>query len=101
MTLMFSLIILTGIRFLDKAFLLFSFCNSLNIFFLSKNLKENDRLFVPNHFFNFENAWVFFILLDCTENWISDIRVGCIILKVIVYVEIEYDFTKKCIERLS
>ena len=44
---MFSLIILTGISLPWQAFLLFSFCNSLNIFFLSINLKENDRLFVP------------------------------------------------------
>ena len=44
MMLMFSFIILTGI----KALLLLSFCNSLNIFFLSINLKENDRFFYPS-----------------------------------------------------
>ena len=43
---MFSLIVLTGISLPRQAFLLFSFCNSLIIFFLSINLKEND-LFEP------------------------------------------------------
>ena len=57
--------------------------------------------FFTYNFLNFENAWVFFILLDCTENWISNIGVGYIIPKIIVYVEIGYDFTKKCIKRLS
>ena len=44
---MFSLIILTSTSLPWQTFLLFSFCNSLNIFFLSINLKKNDRLFVP------------------------------------------------------
>ena len=44
---MFSLINLTDISLPWQGFLHFSFCNSLNIFFLSINLKENDRLFVP------------------------------------------------------
>ena len=43
--LMSSLIILTGISLPWQAFLLFSFCNSLNIFFLSINLKED--IFLP------------------------------------------------------
>ena len=47
MKLMFSLIVLTGISLPWQAFLLSSFCNSWNIFFLSMSLKENDRLFVP------------------------------------------------------
>ena len=47
MMLMFSMTILTGISLPEQAFLLFSFCNSLNIFFLSINLKKNDSLFVP------------------------------------------------------
>ena len=38
--------------------------------------------------------------LNCTENWISNIGVGYIIPKIIAYVEIGYDFTKKCIKRL-
>ena len=32
---------------LTNFFYLFSFCNSLNIFFLWINLKENDRFFLP------------------------------------------------------
>ena len=36
--------------------------------------------FSTHHFFNFENAWVIFILLDCTENWISNIGVRYIIV---------------------
>ena len=44
---LFSLIILTGISLPWQAFLLFSFFNALNIFFISINLKENDRLFAP------------------------------------------------------
>ena len=34
--------------------------------------------FFTHHFLNFENAWVIFILLDCTENWISNM--GLVIL---------------------
>ena len=30
--------------------------------------KENDRFFSTHHFLNFENAWVIFILFDCTES---------------------------------
>ena len=45
--LMFSLIILTGISRPWQVFLLFNFCNSLNIFLLSINLKKNDRLLLP------------------------------------------------------
>ena len=45
--LMFYLINLTGISLPWQAFLLFSFCNSLNIFFLWISLKENDRLLLP------------------------------------------------------
>ena len=54
-----------------------------------------------HHFLNFENSWAIFILLDCTENWIRNMGVGYIIPKTMVYVEIGYDFTKKCIKRLS
>ena len=64
----------------------------MNIFFLSVNLKENDWLFVP---------WVFLILFDCTENWISNIGVRCIIPKIIVYVEIGCNFSKKFYLALS
>ena len=34
--------------------------------------------FFTHHFLNFENAWVIFILLDCTENWIGNM--GLVIL---------------------
>ena len=57
--------------------------------------------FSTHHFLNFENAWVIFILLDCTKNRINNIGIGYIIPKIIVYVEIGYGFTKKCIKRLS
>ena len=36
------MLILTSISLPSQVFLLFSFCNSLNIFFLTINLKEND-----------------------------------------------------------
>ena len=91
--LMFSLIILTGISLPGQAFLLFSFWNSLNIFFLSINLKENDLPII---------SLIFKMLLDCTENWISNMGLGYIIPKIIAYVEIGYDFTNKyIIKRLS
>ena len=47
------------------------------------------------HFLNFENAWMIFTPSDCTENLIINIGVGYIIPKIIVYVEIWYDITKK------
>ena len=52
-------------------------------------------VFFTHHFLNFENACVIFIHFDCTENWISNMGVGHIITKIIVYVETGYDFTKK------
>ena len=41
-------------------------------------------VFFTHHFLNFENAWVIFILSDCTENWISNMGVGYIIPKIIL-----------------
>ena len=43
----------------------------------------------PTDFANSKHA--LFILLDCTENWTSNIGVGYIIPKITVYVEIGYD----------
>ena len=35
--------------------------------------------FFTHHFFDFENAFVIFLLLDCTENWIFNIGFGYIV----------------------
>ena len=35
--------------------------------------------FSTHHFFDFENAFVIFLLLDCTENWIFNIGFGYIV----------------------
>ena len=70
---MFSLNILTGISLLWQAFLLSSFCNSLNIFFLSINLEENYRLFVSIISLILRIHGCFsYLPLDCTKNWISN-----------------------------
>ena len=83
MMLMFSLIILTGISLPWQAFLLFNFCNSLSIFFVSITLKENDRLFYPS-FPLFWECLGDFHTFTCTENWISNIGIGYIIPKIIM-----------------
>ena len=57
------------------------------------NLKENDSFFT-HHFRNFENTWMISILFYYTKNWISDIGIGYITPKIIVYLENWYDFTK-------
>ena len=58
-------------------------------------------VFFTPHFLNFENPWMIFMLFDCTKNWVFNTGVGYIIPTIIVYVEIGYDFTKKCVKRLS
>ena len=88
MMLILSLIILTGISLLCQAFLLSRFYNSLNVFFLSINLKKNDRVFLPIISLILNNAWVIFILSDCTENWISNMWVSYIVPKIIFQVAI-------------
>ena len=57
------------------------------------NLKE-DNSFFTHHFRNFQNTWMNSILFDCIKNWISNIGIGYITPKIIVYVENGYDFTK-------
>ena len=65
--------ILTGISLPWQAFLLSSFCNSLNIFFLSINLEENYRLFVSIISLILRIHGCFsYLPLDCTKNWISN-----------------------------
>ena len=75
--LMFSLINLTGISLLWQAFLLFSFCNSLNIFFLSIDLKENDRLFV------FIISLILRMLGCFSYFWIAQ-KTGSVILELVI-----------------
>ena len=82
--LMFSLIILTGISLPWQAFLLFSFCNSLNIFFLSINLKENDSFF---HFWIAQKTGsVIWELVILSLGLLSMLRLGTILLKNVLNV---------------
>ena len=74
---MFSLIILTGILLPGQAFLLFSFCNSLNIFFLSINLKENDRLLVAI-------ISLIFRMLGCFSYFWNAQKTGSVILELVI-----------------
>ena len=57
--------------------------------------------FYIHDFLNFENIWVIFILFRLHRKRDSNIGVGYIIPKTIVYVEIEYDFTKISIKVLA
>ena len=76
MMLMFSLIILTGVSLPRQSFMLFSFCNSLKVLFLSINLKENDRYMIG----------IILGLVILSPRLLSMSRLGMILLKNVLNV---------------